>query len=403
MLSHPKNVPCAMNKSETTKHTYVNTAEGLQSFYNQNKTVEWLGFDTEFVGERTYYPLLCLIQVATEYGNYLIDPIAITDLGLFIDLIVDPKIVKITHAGENDYRLLYQQFGVLPVNVYDTQMAAGFIGYNYPVSFASLLQGELRIRLDKGPAVSDWESRPISKKQLQYALNDVIYLEELWNGINKKLSEKNRETWVTEEFNKLQSAKSYETDSNKEFLANSILPKINTKDKLFLMRLYQWRIEMAEKKNKPKERILQKKLINHITTGIKGGKKNLQNNRLIPPHVIDKDIRTFTALYEQEETPEERAIMNQIAKHVPIKPRIDAVMDILYLGIKIICSQNKIAPELVVDRPRFKRMKWDLAYFDESLDIGWRKELLGENVINSIRNRNKLKVDTKSEFFGLKM
>ena len=392
-----------MNKSETTKHIYIDTAEGLQTFYNQNKTVEWLGFDTEFVGERTYYPLLCLIQVATQHGNFLIDPIAIKDLKLFIDLIVDPNIVKITHAGENDYRLLYQQFGVLPVNVYDTQMAAGFIGYNYPVSFASLLQGELRVRLDKGPAVSDWESRPISKKQLQYALNDVIYLEELWNGINKKLAEKNRETWVTEEFNKLQNAKSYETDPNKEFLANSILPKINTKDKLFLMRLYKWRIEMAEKKNKPKERILQKKLINHITSGIKGGKQNLQNNRLIPPHVIDKDIRTFTTLYEQEETPEERAIMNQIAKHVPIKPRIDAVMDILYLGIKIICSQNKIAPELVIDRPRYKRMKWDLAYFDESLDAGWRQELLGENVINSIRNRNKLKVDTKSEFFGLKM
>lgn len=403
MSTHSKNIPCNMTNSEITEHSYIDTIQGLQGFHDENKNVSWLGFDTEFVGERTYYPLLCLIQVATEHGNYLIDPIAIDDLSLFLDLITDPKIVKITHAGENDYRLLFQEFGVLPVNVYDTQIAAGFIGYNYPVSFASLLQGELRVTLDKGPAVSDWESRPISKKQLQYALNDVIYLERLWNGINKILADKNRETWVNEEFNKLQNAKSYQTDPNKEFLANSILPKINVKDKLFLMRLYKWRIESAEKKNKPKERILQKKLINHITTGIKGGKRNLQNNRLIPAHVIDKDGDTFLALYEQEESPEERAIINQIAKHVPIKPRIDAVMDILYLGIKIICSHNKIAPELVVDRPRYKTMKWDLAYFDESLDSGWRKELLGENVINSIRNRNKLKVDTTSEFFGLKM
>lgn len=392
-----------MSNSEPTPHIYIDTPEGLHQFYAENKNISWLGFDTEFVGERTYFPILCLIQVATENGNYLIDPVALDDIGLFLDMIKNPAIVKITHAGENDYRLLFQEFGVLPVNVYDTQIAAGFIGYNYPISFANLLTGELKLFLDKGPAVSDWESRPISKKQLQYALNDVIYLEQLWKGINKKLKDKNRENWVNEEFNKLQDAKAYETIPHKEFLANSLLPKINVREKLFLMRLYKWRIQMAEKKNKPKERILQKKLISHIVKGVKGGKSNLHNNRLIPPHVIDKDGGTFMALYEQKESDDEREVLEMISKHVPIKPRIDAVMDILYLGIKIICSENRIAPELVIDRSRFKQMKWDLPYFDESLDTGWRKELLGENVINSIKNRTKLKVDTKSEFFGLKM
>jgi ribonuclease D len=393
----------AMNRSETTPHVYIDTPQGLQDFSDQNKNISWLGFDTEFVGERTYYPILCLIQVATEKGNYLIDPIVLENVDLFLDMVQNPDIVKITHAGENDYRLLYQEFGVLPTNVYDTQIAAGFIGYNYPISFANLLQGELKLFLDKGPAVSDWESRPISKKQLQYALNDVIYLERLWNGINKKLKAKNRENWVFEEFDKLTAASSYDPIPHKEFLANSLLPKINTREKLFLMRLYKWRIKMAETKNKPKERILQKKLISHIVKGVKGGKKNLHNNRLIPPHVIDKDGNTFMALYEQAESTDEREVLDRISRHVPIKPRIDAVMDILYLGMKIICSENRIAPELVIDRPRFKRMKWDLPYFDESLAQGWRKELLGENVLNSIRNRNKLEVDTKSEYFGLKM
>ncbi|MFT4752827.1 MAG: ribonuclease D [Salibacteraceae bacterium] len=392
-----------MNASEATNHVYIDTPEGLQQFFDQNKNISWLGFDTEFVGERTYFPILCLLQVATEHGNYLIDPKALEDIGLFLEMVQNPAIVKITHAGENDYRLLFQEFGILPVNVYDTQIAAGFIGYNYPISFANLLQGELRVNLDKGPAVSDWESRPISKKQLQYALNDVIYLERLWKGITKKLEAKNRENWVTEEFNKLQTAKAYETIPNKEFLASSLLPKINVAEKLFLMRLYQWRIDMAEKKNKPKERVLQKKLISHIVKGVKGGKSNLHNNRLIPPHIIDKDGGTFVSLYTQEESPEEKKVLDLISNHVPIKPRIDAVMDILYLGIKIICSENRIAPELVIDRSRFKQMKWDLPYFDESLDTGWRKELLGDNVINGIKNRTKLMVDTKSEFFGLKM
>ena len=194
----------------------------------------------------------------------------------------------------------------------------------------------------------------------------------------------------------------YVNAPNKEFFANSLLPKINTKDKLFLMRLYKWRIETAERLNKPKERVLQKKLISHFVKGIKGGKTTLLQNRLIPPHIVEKNARKLTELYAQETSEEEKAVLHSISRDVPAKPRVDAVMDILYLGIKIICSENKVAPELVIDRSRFKTMKWDLDYFDESLSHGWRAELLGENVIFSLKERDNLRVDTKSAFFGLK-
>lgn len=390
-----------MNKTTVTSHHYIDTAEGLMHFYEKNKEVSWLGFDTEFVGEKTYVPLLCLIQVATEHGDYLIDTLKLKDISLFLEFLTDSKILKITHAGENDYRLIYQQYNVLPINVFDTQIAAGFIGYNYPVSFQNLLQGELKLPLDKGSAVSDWESRPISNKQLQYALNDVIYLKRLWHTISKKLHSRNRETWVHEEFDKMQSASSYTVDKSKEFLANSMLTKINQPEKLFLLRLYRWRIYMAEKRNLPKERILQKKHISHIVKAVKGGTSSLLHNRLIPEHLVQKNGKIFTNLYEKEITQEEQSVLDSISKNTPIKPRIDAVMDILYLGMKIICSENKIAPELVINRANFKKMKWDLDYFDESLASGWREELLGKNVLNSIRNRTKLKVDTKSEYFGL--
>jgi len=299
--------------------------------------------------------------------------------------------------------LLYQQFDVLPVNVFDTQIAAGFIGYNYPISFQNLLQGELKVRLDKGAAVSDWVSRPISKKQLQYALNDVIYLEQLWKKISIKLNSRNRETWVNEEFDKLQMAKSYTVDKNKEFLANSMLGKINSTEKLFLLRLYRWRIDLAEKKNQPKERVLQKKYISHIVKAVKDGKNELLHNRLIPEHIVHKHHKDFTSLYTTPINTEEQSVMDSISRNVPIKPRIDAVMDILYLGIKIICSEQKMAPELVINRANFKRMKWDLDYFDESLNQTWRHQLLGDIVINSIQKRTQLKVDTKGEYFGLKI
>lgn len=347
--------------------------------------------------------MLCLIQVVTPNNVYIIDPLKVTDLTLFLQLISNKDILKITHAGENDYRLMYQLYDVLPVNVFDTQIAAGFVGYNYPISFAGLLQSELKVRLDKGSATSDWESRPISDKQMQYALNDVIYLEKLWQSLVNKLESYGRSTWVVEEFAKLETKKMYVPVPHKEFYNNSLLPKLNVKEKLFLMRLYDWRTKKAEKSNTPKERILQRKYIGHIASAIKGGKKALTHNRLIPPHIISKNVDTFCELYNQEVTVEEERVLENVRRPKNIHPKVDAVMDIVYLGIKIICADKRIAPELVIDRSKFKEMKKDLNYIDPTLESGWRPELLGQNVIHSIQKRGELEVDTNREFFGLKL
>ena len=185
----PKNLP---------DFQLIENDENLIAFYEQHKAVEWIAFDTEFVGEKRYVTTLCLIQVASVHGIFLIDPFYVRDLSPFLKLIEDEGIVKITHAGDNDYRLLYQQFDVLPANVFDTQIAAGFVGYNYPTSFARLVEGELGIRLKKGYAVTDWESRPLKPRQLGYAINDVIYLEELWNKLSAKLVKSERKAWAEE-------------------------------------------------------------------------------------------------------------------------------------------------------------------------------------------------------------
>lgn len=341
--------------------------------------------------------------MVTPNNTYIIDAKKVEDFDLFLQLIVDPSLLKITHAGENDYRLLFQLFNVLPQNVFDTQIAAGFVGYNYPISFAGLLQGELRVRLDKGSATSDWESRPISKKQMQYALNDVIYLEELWKALTQKLDKLNRASWVVEEFKKLELKEAYVPSLNKEFYNNSLLPKLNVREKLFLMRLYAWRIQRAEQTNQPKERVLQRKYIGHIATAIKGGRKALTQNRLIPPHVISKHVDTFVALFDQEPNEEENAVLEKIRRPKNIHPKVDAVMDIIYLGIKMICADKKIAPELVIDRSEYKEMKKKTGYLDPALAEGWRPKLLGENVIHSIKNRENLEVDTSGPYFALKL
>jgi ribonuclease D len=389
--------------TDTKKVVLIERAEDLEAFYEENKNVAWLGFDTEFVGEKRYYTLLCLIQVATVNGFYLIDSIKLKDLSPLLKMIEDPAILKITHAGENDYRLLHSYFDILPKNIFDIQLAAGFVGYKYPISFSKLVEKELKIYLKKGYTVSDWESRPFNKKQLDYALNDVIYLEQLWKSLSKKLDKLNRTEWVAEEFEKLGHAETYFSNPNREAFNNSMILGLNLKERIFLIRLYEWRRAEAERKDYSKEMILPAKFIGAFVRNMKSGKGALLNHRRVPDRIIEKNWNTFIDLYQQEPTEQEIELLRQIPQSTQENPSQDALMEIMYLIIKYNCHKKHIAPDLVVNRSNFKKMKADFDYFDEKLAEGWRLDLIGEQMIHWLRNRENLEISMNNGQFSMKV
>jgi ribonuclease D len=389
--------------TQVTEFVLIDNAESLQQFYEENHSVEWMGFDTEFVGEKRYYTLLCLIQVSTVNGFYLIDPLKIRELGPLLKMIQDPAILKITHAGDNDYRLLYSYYKILPKNVFDTQIAAGFLGYKYPISFSKLVEKEARVYLRKGYTVSDWESRPINQKQLQYALNDVIHLEKLWRNLTAKLEKLNRYAWVKEEFEKLEEADYYYSDPNKEALTNSLILGLSNQEQFFLIRLYQWRREQAEKRDYSKEMILPAKFIGAIVRNMRSGKGALLNHRRLPDKIIQSNWEVFNSLYQQQATEEEHALLTRIPVSPQENPKHDAIMEIIYLIIKYNCFNKNIAPDLVVNRSNFKTMKSEPEYFDETLAVGWRRDMIGDQMINWLRNRERLEIITENGHFTLRI
>ena len=390
-------------RTDTKNVVLIEREEKLEEFYLENKAVKWMGFDTEFVGEKRFHTLLCLIQIATENGFYIIDPLKIKNLSPLLKIIEDPAILKITHAGENDYRLLKSYFDVLPKNVFDTQLAAGFVGYKYPISFSKLVEKELKVYLKKGYTVSDWESRPINKRQLDYALNDVIYLEQLWKSLSNKLDKLNRTHWVAEEFKKLELADTYYFDPNREALNNSMILGLNLKEQIFLVRLYAWRRQEAERKNYSKEMILPAKFIGAFVRNMKSGKGALLNHRRVPDKIIEKNWDTFIELYRRETTPEEIAILDRIPPSPQDNPSHDDMMEIMYLIIKYNCHKKNIAPDLVINRSNFKKMKADFNYFDEKLAEGWRLDMIGEQMIHWLRNREHLEISMQNGQFTMKV
>jgi ribonuclease D len=352
----------------------------------------WIGFDTEFVGEKYYIPVLGLAQVVAEEGIYLIDTLKIKDLRKFLSLIEDPAILKITHAGDNDYRLLYTLFGTVPSNTFDTQIAAGFVGYNYPAGFGKIVEKELRVNLAKSHTVADWEARPIDPKALEYAIEDVKYLPSLHEKLTNKLRKHNRESWAREENRKWENRSFYEVDPNKELLANDLVHQVDFREKVFLMRLYRWRIERAMSSNIPKETVLQSRHISTVVRATKGGPNAFKSNRTMPEGVWKKHLETWQELWKTPASDEEKAVLEAIPKPLPEDPEREWTMELLYHFVKKQCLEHEISAALLLPKGDFNRLKAGSDDFDHDLLHGWRAELMGAELVNWMKKGGRVRV-----------
>lgn len=384
-------------------YTLIETNDALQEFYEANRNAEWLALDTEFIGERRFETLLCLIQVATPNGFYLIDPLRMSDISLFLKLVEDENILKLTHAGENDYRLLNLYWGTIPQNIFDTQIAAGFVGHGYPTSYGKLVEKELNVALDKGYAATDWEARPLKKKQLEYALSDVLHLFDLYQNFKKNLTKNNRFSWVESEMKRWQSPEYYERDPHREALMNTLMQSIKQHKQIFLLRLYEWRRNEAQKQNYSKEMVLPAKYIAPILRGIDAGKQALLDSRIIPNRIIEQYWNIFQSLYKSPVTEEELDILKRLPPTVKEDPKKDISMELLHVLVKFKCMDSGIAPSLVLN-------KSDLTYAQPGEELfsassaDWRREFLGEAMIKWLNDRGELAVimDSNKVFVTMK-
>ncbi len=382
----------------TEEYIFINKAHQLTDICEQLSGEEWIGFDTEFIGEKRFYTLLCLVQINSPLGCFLIDPLKIKDLSSFLSLIENPEILKITHAGENDYRLLYQHYKILPKNVFDTQIAAGFLGYNYPSAFRKIMDKELNIRLKKGFSVAVWNQRPLSSKHIQYALNDVLFLKELYDRLYEKLALAKRLDWCKEECQKLQSADNYETDIYSEALNNNMMPHLSEQEQVFMMRLYKWRIEEAKKRDYSKEMILASKYINLIVKNIKQGEAALKNNRLLPKNFFNKHGRMVKILFDQPIQPIEKAALSRLPQRNEISPLEEITHDILYALVKRKCLIEGVSQNLVFSKSSLKKFKEQ----PEWLGNGWRAQILGKELVNLCKKIESLEFELTNGQFILK-
>lgn len=378
----------------------VETREALERTVGELRAHGSFGLDMEFQRERTYRPRLHLVQVSLPGEPRLIDPLAIPDLDPLWEVIADPAIEKIVHAGGQDMEIVFARSGLIPRNVFDTQVAAALIGLGDQIGYANLISRMLSKRLKKGETITDWSVRPLSKAQLDYALDDVRYLHELRDRLWNSLSERGRQTWLKEELEHYEDRLTYEKDPRMLWTRISRMRSLDRRGLGILRELAAWREEEAARRDEPRGRIVSDETLVEIARRAPRKPEDLKPLRTFHPREL---ARSGAAIVETVKkglaVPDD-----ECPKPDPIRPeddRFSITVDLLEVVLRARALENEIAPSYLGSRA-------DLADLIESVHggrglrtavrtplllAGWRRELVGDELVAFLEGRAALQVD----------
>ncbi|HKT31712.1 MAG TPA: ribonuclease D, partial [Gammaproteobacteria bacterium] len=193
-------------------YLWIETAEALQALCAELGAGEWLALDTEFMRERTYYPKLCLVQVATPQVVACVDVLAVQSLDPLLAVLDDARILKVLHSARQDLEIFFNLNGRVPAPLFDTQLAASFAGFPDQAGYATVVQGVLGVNLEKSHTRADWTRRPLPPAVRQYAADDVRYLRGIYPRLKQKLESQQRLDWMQAETARLTDPATYRPD-----------------------------------------------------------------------------------------------------------------------------------------------------------------------------------------------
>ena len=349
----------------------------LKEFINKCLKQKVLAIDTEFIRDNTYYPILCLVQIAGKDFAAAIDPLSGINMKPVWDLLSNEKILKIFHAGRQDIEIFLNLTGEIPKPIYDTQIAAMFCGFGEQVGYERLVERFLGLSINKENQFTNWLQRPLTKSQLDYAISDVTHLIKIFPSINKLIKEADRQKWVHKEIEQLNKKDIYNV--NPEEAWKKIKIKYSKPETLNILKtLAEWRENECKRRNIPRNRLIRDETLVSIS--------------LIKPKKIDslKKIRGLPKNFSQND-------LNEIIKMINIAEKIDSEMrsqvfkfnkksnvnkcslDLLKLLLVYCSKESGLAEKLIADTVDLKSIldgKRDgLKVFE-----GWRYDIFGKFV-----------------------
>jgi ribonuclease D len=382
---------------EKADFEHITTDRRLEEFCREAAGAASIAFDTEFVSEHTYRPQLCLIQVAAGDRMAVIDPLAVRDVTPFWKLVASPGHETIVHAGREELLFCLAAVGRPPERLFDVQIAAGLVGYEYPAGYGSLMFKLLGTRLHKGETRTDWRRRPLSSSQITYALDDVRYLRPMVDKLRARLERLRRAEWLAGEM----AAWQLDVDASRggeRWWKVSGTSGLSRRSLAVVRELWSWREREAEKRDWPTRRVLRDDLIIELAKRKSGEPKQIRALRGMERRDLERAMPQLAAAVQRAldladdecPVPQQRAAPAQL----------NVLGQFLSTALVSICRAAELAPSIVGTASDVRELvAYRLGLRDDNglaepppLACGWRAEIVGRMIDDLLGGRLAIRI-----------
>jgi ribonuclease D len=380
----------------------VTTNEDLAAACERFAGAPYVAIDTEFMRDTTYWPRLCLVQAAIPGHAIAIDPLAPgLDLKPFIEILSRPDCIKVFHAARQDIEIFYHLAGVIPAPLFDTQVAAMVCGFGDAAAYETLVRELVHVQVDKSSRFTDWARRPLTDRQIDYALSDVIHLCRVYETLTRQLEKSGRSEWLEEELGILRAPETYDLKPEDSWRRLK-LRSGNRRFTAVLMEVAAWRERLAQERDVPRSRVLKDDALFEIASQAPATTGDLEALRGIPRGFSGS--RAANGLIDAVKAglalPPSAVPEIERGTPVSVPPILGDMMRVL---LKILCDQHGVAQKLIASSSDL-----DLIAADDNADVpalsGWRRDIFGNAALElkhgrialSIRNRKPIVVATGS-------
>ncbi|MBW8284033.1 MAG: ribonuclease D [Rhizobium sp.] len=362
----------------------IETTAALEEACLKLAQSDFITIDTEFLRETTFWPELCLIQMASPDLEVIVDPLAKgLDLSPFFALMADTSVIKVFHAARQDIEIIFHLGKLIPHPIFDTQVAAMVCGFGDSVSYDQLVQKVKNVHIDKTSRFTDWSRRPLSEKQLDYALADVTHLRDVYLKLKEELDREGRAAWLTEEMAILESRETY--DLHPDDAWQRLKMRLRKPQELAVMQyVAAWREREARNRNVPRSRVLKDDAIYEIAQQQPKDTEGLARLRTIPKGwersaagaAIVEQVNAALAL--------PKADMPHVQRHSHAPEGAQAAVELLKVLLRLTSEKHGVASKVIANTEDLEKIAAEGENAEVQAMHGWRRELFGDVALKLI-------------------
>lgn len=357
---------------------YVETQTDLENLVRDLEGSKVLAIDTEFLREKTYYAKLCLIQINNGEIQAIIDPLRVHSLKVLAPIMEDENCVKVFHSGSQDIEILYNAIGVMPAPLFDTQMAAALMGFPLQVGYGPLVHAICGVKLAKADSYTDWSRRPLTQNQLRYALDDVVYLPQMYEHMVETLESQGRREWLKDDFAELGNTQKYELDPMDAWRKVKRVASLSRPQLAVARELAAWREREARTRNLPRKWIVPDEAIVEVARKAPQSIDRLMEVRGLNSKLTTKNARLVLEAVKRgkECSPEDYPV---IPKRSGGEPEVVGAVELLSAVVELRAHESGVAVPVLASHDDLVRLVHGRTDECEVMK-GWRFELVGREL-----------------------